>query len=273
MTRFWRSVFAAFVLFGGSATALAQNQQSGPPQLHVEPTVPWPGCGGGIFNAACNLTHGGLSPADIAKQSSQGIANAVNDKESLLSVSTLEQAIISSHNTAINGAMPIPPQIRQQLTGYASEESMNLVRYKIGDDGFANLAHLLEQGGPAAAVTLIDIVVFRGPSEAADPSIWAHALTHVDQYQAWGVHSFAMQYARNWRSVEDSAYAKGNGYQAWAASQGNGMAGQAVPPPSAPPQVAVGAFCYTQAGRFGPGPLQPIGSPCFVGQFSGQVGM
>jgi hypothetical protein len=37
----------------------------------------------------------------------------------------LEQLIIASHNTAINGAMPIPPQIRQALTGYASEDSMN----------------------------------------------------------------------------------------------------------------------------------------------------
>ncbi|WP_247390411.1 DUF4157 domain-containing protein [Bradyrhizobium sp. 143] len=83
---------------------------------------------------------------------------------------------------------------------------MNRVRYKIGDNGFADLAHLLEQGGAAAAVTLIDVVVFRGPSEAADPSIWAHELTHVDQYAAWGVHSFAEQYTRNWHGVEDPAY-------------------------------------------------------------------
>jgi hypothetical protein len=75
-------------------------------------------------------------------------------------------------------------------------------------------------------VTLIDVVVFRGPSEAADPSMWAHELTHVDQYRDWGVHSLAVQYARNWRSVEDPAYAKGNGYQAWTASKGNGIAGQ-----------------------------------------------
>jgi hypothetical protein len=186
---------------------------------------------GGVFDVKCNLEHGGMSPGHIVKQTQkagqdtvntvakagQDVANAVNELQaSLLSGPTLEQAIISSHNTAINGAMPIPPQIRQQLTGYASEDSMNRVQYKIGDNGFANLAHLLEQGGAAAAVTLIDVVVFRGPSEAADPSIWAHELTHVDQYRDWGVHSFAVQYARNWRSVENPAYAKGDGYQAWA---------------------------------------------------------
>jgi hypothetical protein len=177
---------------------------------------------GGIFDVKCNLEHGGLSPGNIAKQTEkagqdaantvakagQDVANAINELQaSVLSGPTLEQAIIASHNTAINGAMPIPPQIRQPLTGYASEDSMNRVRYKIGDNGFANLAHLLEQGGLAAAVTLIDVIVFRGPSEAADPSIWAHELTHVDQYREWGVHSFAVQYARNWRGVEDPAYA------------------------------------------------------------------
>jgi hypothetical protein len=243
---------------------------------------------GGVFDVACNLTHGGMSPDNIARQAQkagqdiantgakavQDVANAINELQaSVLSGPTLEGAITASRNTAINGAMPMPPQIRQQLTGYASEDSMNQVRYKIGDNGFANLAHLLEQGGAAAAVTLIDVVVFRGPSEAADPSIWAHELTHVDQYRQWGVHSFAVQYARNWRGVEDPAYAKGDGYQAWAGNNGNAVADQVLPPSYPAPQVAVGAFCWTQGGRFGPGPVQPVGSPCWVGQFAGQVGM
>ena len=36
----------------------------------------------------------------------------------------LEQWIIASRNSAINGAAPIPDHIRQQLTGYASEDSI-----------------------------------------------------------------------------------------------------------------------------------------------------
>jgi hypothetical protein len=193
---------------------------------------------GGIFDVACNVTHGGLSPGNIVKQTekvgqdaantvakaNQDVANAINQLQtSVLSGPTLEQAIIASRNTAINGAIPIPPQIRQQLTGYASEDSINRVRYKVGDNGFANVAHLLEQGGLASAVTLIDVIVFRGPSEAADLSTWAHELTHVDQYRDWGVHSFAVQYTRNWHSLEDSAYAKGNGYLAWAANGSTGV--------------------------------------------------
>lgn len=247
---------------------------------------------GGLFDVACNLSHGGLSPDNIGRQvgkagqdtvntiqkAGQDVGNALNELQaSALSGPALEQAIIASHNTAVNGSMPIPPQIRQQLTGYASEDSMNRVRYKIGDNGFVNLAHLLEQGGAADAVTLIDVVVFRGPSEAANPSTWAHELTHVDQYRDWGVHSFAVQYTRNFRSVEDPAYAKGDGYASWAAN--NIASINVVPPLNVPPvgQGAFGAFCYTPAGRMGPGPLQPLGNPCWVagptGPIPGSVGM
>ena len=127
----------------------------------------------------------------------------------------LEQLIIALHNSAIVGASPMPARVRQRLSGYASENSMNRVRYKIDDSGLLGLTQVLESGG-TAAVTLIDVVIFRGPSEANDPSIWAHELTHVDQYLAWGLHGFAMQYARDPNSVENPAYAKGNGYWAWA---------------------------------------------------------
>jgi hypothetical protein len=173
----------------------------------------------------------------------------------------LEQAIITSRNTAINGSMPIPPQIRQQLTGYASEDSMNRVRFKIGDNGFVNLARLLEAGNPATAVTLIDVVIFPNGNLAASPSLWAHALLHVDQYAAWGVHSFALQYARSPNSVEAPAYAKENGYEAWLQQR------RAVPN-----TMGFGQFCYVGGLRYGPGPAQPTGSPCHVGNNFGQIG-
>lgn len=41
-------------------------------------------------------------------------------------------------------------------------------------------------------------------------------------------------------------------------------------------QQPMGNFCYTQAGRFGPGPVNPLGSPCTAntpwGVIPGQVG-
>lgn len=233
---------------------------------------------GGIFDVVCNLQHGGLSPGNIIDQTKiagQDVANALNELQaSTLTGPALEQAIISSHNTAINGSNPIPIQMRQQLAGYASEDSMNRVRYKIGDNGFANLAHLIEQGGGAAAVTLIDVIVFNGPSEANDPALWAHELTHVDQYQAWGVHSFAVSYTRNWQSVENSAYDKGNGYWNWRNNRSNSYTQQPNYPQQ---QFAVGSRCYTPYGVFGPYPqAAQVGSPCFVnlpqGTVYGQVG-
>lgn len=236
---------------------------------------------GGILDVICNLNNGGLSPENIANQtreSVQNVANAINELQAgVLSGPALEQAIIASRDSARNGAMPIPANIRRMLTGYASQESMNRARFKIGDNGFFNLARLLEQGGFAVAVTLDDVIVFRGPSEASDPSVWAHELKHVDQYSSWGIHSFAVQYARNAGSVEGPAYEAGNSYWNWNRQQQMATQYQqflqAGPTTSSP---HMGVFCYTMAGKFGPGPIQPQGSPCWVnlpqGQFFGRVG-
>ncbi|WP_442755894.1 DUF4157 domain-containing protein [Methylocystis sp. JAN1] len=173
----------------------------------------------------------------------------------------LEQWIIASHNSAVAGALPIPPGIRQALTGYASEDSMNRVRYKIGDNGFLNLARMIEQGGYADAVTLIDVVIFRGPSEAANPAIWAHELTHVDQYRDWGVHSFAIQYARDFNSVEAPAYAKGNGYAAWEQQNIRQQGGQWPAPPNT--IQATAQFCVV-----GPAVFQRCALPMLVPRMS-----
>jgi uncharacterized protein DUF4157 len=43
-------------------------------------------------------------------------------------------------------------------------------------------------------VTLIDVIIFRDEQQAADPVLWAHELTHVEQYDRLGVEAFAVQY-------------------------------------------------------------------------------
>ena len=49
-----------------------------------------------------------------------------------------------------------------------------------------------------------------------------------------------------------------------------------APRPPAPRASQMGTFCHTQAGRFGPGLAQPLGSSCVAnapwGQLAGQVG-
>jgi hypothetical protein len=205
----------------------------------------------------------------------RGAEHLKNELKGQIGGNALAPYIQQSRNDAMRGAMPIPFHIRQTLTGYASEDSMNRVRYKIGDNGVANLAHLTMQmgWGDPQAITLIDVVVFRGPSEANDPALWAHELVHVDQYRDWGVHDFAIRYARNSNDVEAPAYAKGRDYWAWANTNGGPTANNPVGGGS---MAMSGAFCHTVFGRFGPGPVQPFGAPCFVdgpgGRMFGQVG-
>jgi Domain of unknown function (DUF4157) len=257
---------------------------------------------GNIFDVDCNLHHGGMDPdnqrrqaekvaqdaanalkkagqdaAKTAEKAAQDVARALDELQaSVLTGPALEQAINSSHDSALYQSLPIPPEIRQQLAGYASEDSMNRVHYKIGENGFANIAQLIERGGLATAVTLIDVIVFRGPSEADNPALWAHELTHVDQYHEWGVHSFAVQYMRDLgRSVEQPAIAKGNGFWAWQEQhQGSSSAPSGAPQSlgvPVPGQAGSSQVGWTCEGKWRIMMMQPqpVGTPCVVNLPSG----
>jgi len=50
-------------------------------------------------------------------------------------------------------------------------------------------------------------VIFRDEAAFLDLSTWVHEMKHVEQYAAYGVHSFAIQYMRSWNSIENPAYA------------------------------------------------------------------
>jgi hypothetical protein len=122
----------------------------------------------------------------------------------------------ASRNSAFSSAVPMPSEIRVQLEGYYDDDVLNRARFKIGDTGAFNIAGLtIRYGDNVNAVTLIDVVVFRDPSIANDPAIWAHELKHVQQYRDWGVHDFAIRYIRSWNGVEDPAYAAENAYPGW----------------------------------------------------------
>lgn len=131
-----------------------------------------------------------------------------------------------------------------------------------------------------SAVTLIDVIVFRGPTEASDVCLWAHELTHVAQYRDQGVHDFAIRYARDPNSQEGPAYAvERNCRSNFGRWQTGGAALGPFPQPlpiAPPPMPALGGFCWTLVGRFGPGPLQPLGAPCVIptpnGPIYGQIG-
>ncbi len=50
----------------------------------------------------------------------------------------------------------------------------------------------------------------------------------------------------------------------WTGGGGGGLA----PPAPGPP---LGAYCYTETGRFGPGPVQQLGAPCAVPRSNGMM--
>jgi hypothetical protein len=63
-------------------------------------------------------------------------------------------------------------------------------------------------GSGANAVTLIDVIIFRDEQQAADPLLWAHELTHVEQYDRLGVEAFAAQYLQQAWVLEQEARAR-----------------------------------------------------------------
>ena len=69
-----------------------------------------------------------------------------------------------------------------------------------------------------------DVILFKSDQVAeTDLKIWAHELTHVMQYQRWGVDGFAERYVRDSAAVEQEAIDNANRFAAWR------HAGDAVP--------------------------------------------
>jgi hypothetical protein len=120
----------------------------------------------------------------------------------------LAQWIWSSRADAVKaGVTPMPPAIRTALKGHFPEALLGKVRYRIGTGNEYSLqTHAFK--GKAVAITLGDVILFR-PAEKSvnDPRLWAHELTHVQQYDRWGVRGFAQRYTLDHAGVEREAEA------------------------------------------------------------------
>jgi hypothetical protein len=185
-----------------------------------------------------------------------------------------EQWLIQSRNTAASGgASPIPPHIRQQLQGFYDDSVLNRARFKIGDGGVFNLANLSIQYGGAAAVTLIDVIVFKDAGDAYNnPVLWAHELKHVQQFASWGTRDFSIRYLRSWNGVEGEAYAAENSYQSWSSQMAQRVYSSAAPMPVVlPPQPAIARVCATNFGMCGMGVAIPVGSQCYCQTYNGPI--
>jgi len=128
---------------------------------------------------------------------------------------TLASALQRSRNMVRTDSKPIPDAVKKELMPFYSEATLKDVRYTIGDTSQAGLAGFAIRNGNAAAVTLIDTVVFKDEKYVSSLALWAHELHHVEQYKDWGLSSFAANYAFGWKEVEAEASARAAAYVAW----------------------------------------------------------
>ena len=128
---------------------------------------------------------------------------------------TLESGLRRSRNAARVNSHPLPDEIRAGLAGYFPDELLDQVRYSIGDTTPDGLAGFAMRNGNAAAVTLIDTVVFKNERYVNNLALWAHEMHHVHQYADWGVAGFASRYAFGWEAVEKEARERAQDFVNW----------------------------------------------------------
>jgi len=105
----------------------------------------------------------------------------------------LTTAIRQGRDRAYSRGQSIPESIRHTLAPFFSRAVLQKVRYSTDwQDATAESAlYTLLLGTGADAVTLVDVIVFHDEERAADPVLWAHELTHVEQYDRLGIEAFA----------------------------------------------------------------------------------
>lgn len=128
---------------------------------------------------------------------------------------TLSAALSRSRNEARADSQPIPDEIRAGLAPYYSEELLDSVRFRVGDTSPDGVAGFAIRNGNAAAVTLVDTIVFKNDGHTKNLALWAHEMHHVQQFKEWGVAGFAARYAMGWQAVEAEAEARATDYVAW----------------------------------------------------------
>lgn len=163
--------------------------------------------------AGVSLVVGTRAPGAWA-QTSQSVADAVIKA----AAPQLAAWIASRRNALEPRCQPPPRQIVEQLTPYFPPLLLRPVRFCVGWPREAGGGPFLMTG--ARAMTLDHVIVFRDEAVATDPVIWAHELTHVQQYERWGISGFSDRYLRNRAEVEAEAWQAAADYKMWALETG-----------------------------------------------------
>ena len=103
------------------------------------------------------------------------------------------------------GVRPLTPAMRAPVAALVPARLLDRARWTLAPPPPSLIAALF--AGPADAVTLGDVIVFRDAAAAGDARLLAHEMVHVDQFDRWGVEGFARRYALGWDALEAEARA------------------------------------------------------------------
>jgi hypothetical protein len=174
-------------------------------------------------------------------------------------VSAMAAAIEYSRNDArALGTLPMPPAIRQALSGFYPAWVLDGVEYRVGVGSAFSVQAGSMRFGDATAVATLDTITFADAWHAEnDEVLWAHELKHVEQFRTWGLTEFARRYVQDYEAVEAEAYEAQVAYQeqrrALMTAQPSAAAARAcVTPQGSCPmgvEVAAGTECWCPAGE------------------------
>lgn len=119
----------------------------------------------------------------------------------------LAQAIVYLRDIELENSKPVPEKIKRKLTPYFDRHILEKARYTtdwsptIG----AALRQFIDTDRYALAVTLDNVIVFSDEESLDNLWLWVHELKHVEQYDRWGIKTFAGNYLQDYQSVENEA--------------------------------------------------------------------
>ncbi|MDX0414789.1 DUF4157 domain-containing protein [Sinorhizobium medicae] len=198
----------------------------------------------------------------------EGTTQAVNEALVQAGAPALQELIARSRDDALaSGVEPIPQNIRENLQGFIPDQILNVARYRVRGGGDLTLQVNAIRYGEAQAIALDYVIVFKEQNDALyNPVLWAHELTHVKQYQDWGIGDFAIRYLRSHHEVEREAYEAETRYMAWAAVRNSGSSTN-DPSINRPVDSFSGAgtsnVCGSWMGQCQLAGSAPVGTPCW----------
>jgi hypothetical protein len=138
-------------------------------------------------------------------------------------VGNLTHLIETGRQQAIaSGVRPVPAAVHRSLLGYFPSIVLHKTRFAEGRGDVLTLPSPAFSRGNAAAVTLGEVVLFKTERLAqSDLKLWAHELTHVMQYQRWGIDGFADHCVHDFSAVQQEANDNADRFMAWLSRHGD----------------------------------------------------